>query len=127
MDRKTKKLTRGALVLTVCVAGASSVAGPAWAQRPNTLSENRGHEACLQSAEEHTRGVTFDPTFFTNTYAQSRHFYMNGYASLEGAWQPVRVACETNRIGSRVLGFRLEPGRFAARFPASVAQTNANP
>ena len=117
MSNLSRSMTRSLLITAACLSTASG-----WAGQPNTMSENRGFDTCLKKATRESATLHVDRTFYTNTYAHSRQYYVNGHASVDGKWTPVRVACQTNRIGSKVVAFRLEEGHFAARYPASVAR-----
>lgn len=108
--------------IKTAVAATLLLSGAAWAERPNSLSENRGFAACVEAAESRVRSVKVHPTFYLNTYADSRQFYLNGNAVMNGEWRPVRVACETDRKGYKVLALRVQEGQFAPRFTGPVAQ-----
>ena len=111
-----ENLTKAAILTSLAFGSA------AWADRPNTLSENRGYAACVRALEAEHNSVKVKPTFYLNAYADSREFFLNGHANIEREWRPVRVRCETNRKGHQVLSLSVKEGQYAARVMNSVAQ-----
>lgn len=109
-------------LLKVAMLASLLVGGVARAERSNTMSENRGFATCVAAAQAQARSAKISPRFFVNSYADSHQFYLNGYANVEGKWGPIRVRCQTDRKGYRVLALQLQEGKFAPRFLESVAQ-----
>jgi len=107
-------------VLGSCLIIASVGAA---AETPSSRSEQRGYQHCVRAVEgELRRDLSVERTYYTNTHATSREFYLNAKTRQGGEWQPVRIACETNRSGYRILAVRHEEGRYLGRTTASLAQ-----
>lgn len=107
-------------VLGSCLIVTSGIA---MAESPSTHSEQRGFSRCVQAVESDLRSdLSVERTYFTNTHAKSREYYLNARVRRDGQWADVRIACETNRNGYKILAVNHEPGRYLGRTSAAVAQ-----
>jgi len=85
------------------------------------LSETRGYDNCLSAAEDQTRNLVVEKTYFVNEQSKSRTYYLNALSVREGAWAPVRIACETSNSGNRLLTLNVENGRYAGKLASAAA------
>ncbi len=85
------------------------------------LSETRGYDNCLSAAENQTRNLVVEKTYFINEQSKTRTYYLNGLSVREGAWAPVRIACETTNSGNRLLTLNVETGHFAGKLASAEA------
>lgn len=92
----------------VLVAGASLTA---FAQPSNPI-EFRGYATCVDAAEAQVSGLVTTREYFISRSAQKNQYYINGTAWEAGDRVDVRVACETNRSGRRLLDLAVDGGRF---------------
>jgi len=92
------------------------------AAAPQSLSDKRGYSNCVRAAERDVSHLDVQRKYYTNTYADSRKFYLNGRARVDGQWEPVRITCETSRSGHRVLDVAHESGHYLGRTQVTVAQ-----
>ncbi|MCZ6710529.1 MAG: hypothetical protein O7B25_09215 [Gammaproteobacteria bacterium] len=92
----------------------------AMAIAPSSPAEKRGFKYCVQAVERDLRDLKVESTYYTNTFPDSREYYLNARATLAGTgWGMVRIACETSRSGFRVLAVKHESGRYVGRVTAS--------
>ena len=110
----TSRVLLGSCLLTA--------AGLALAAAPQSMSDKRGYSNCVKAAGKQVSHLDVERKYYTNTYADSRAFYLNGRARVDGQWEPVRITCETSRSGHRILDVAHESGRYLGRTQPSVAQ-----
>jgi len=85
------------------------------------LSETRGYDNCLSAAEDQTRNLVVEKTYFVNEQSKSRTYYLNALSVRKGAWAPARIACETSNSGNRLLTLKVETGRYAGKLASAAA------
>ncbi len=100
----------------------------AMANAPSSLTEQRGYGNCVQAVQRELSDLRVESTYYTNTYANSREFYLNARATRgDVGWGAVRIACETSRSGHRVLSVNHESGRYLGRVaPAVIREVTGN-
>ena len=96
--------------------------GMASAAAPSSFTESRGYGNCVKAVERELADLSVESTYYTNTHAASREFYLNARATVDGEWGSVKIACETTRSGHRVLAANHESGRYLGRTAPAVAQ-----
>lgn len=100
--------------------GFAALAGTAVASAPSSFNESRGYQNCVAAAdaaaaENGAPILRVDSTYYIRDRHDSRIFYLNAYARSDGRTEPLRVACETNRNGSRLLTVNVEAGHYVGR------------
>ena len=111
-------LTAGLLTAGALLTGAAQAA------TPSSFAESRGYQGCVDAAGEQAQIIRVDGNYFIRDQADSRRFYLNGYAFRDGDSEPVKISCETTLSGTRVLEVAVDLGRYAGRVvePVNVAQ-----
>jgi len=98
------------------VIGGALLAGAA-----NAASQSsRGYQGCVDAADVQAQMIAVDADYYLYEQTESRRFYLNGYAFVNGNSEPVKISCETTLSGARVLDVAVGPGRYAGRMAAPV-------
>jgi hypothetical protein len=95
------------LAATVALASSAAMAGA-----PASLTENRGYENCLSAAQAEYRSLSVIRNYYINEGADTRTYYLNGFAVHDGSWTEMRVSCDTSPSGLRLMTMNVEPGRY---------------
>lgn len=101
--KKTALITATSLAI-----GFSAVADA----RPSSNAEFRGYQNCLDAAEKSSHGLVPSRVYLINKEGESNRYFVNATRWEEGERNAIRIACETNRQGSKLLSSAVQDGRY---------------
>lgn len=117
-----KSSIKTALILTAAAASALSMTAQA---KISSSSELRGYNACVQAVASEFKGLQLDRVYYLNEDADKNTYYVNGSAWQSGERVPVRISCDTNRSGNKLLSQSSNIGRYAIERAADSIQVAA--
>ncbi len=109
---------------TLLATALAISSGAALAGAPASLTESRGYDNCLSAAKAEYPSLNVVRNYYINEAAETRTYYLNGFAEHDGAWTEMRVSCDTSPSGLRLMTMNVEPGRYIGvrAIPTEVAQ-----
>lgn len=94
--------------------------------RPSSEQEFRGYQNCLEAAEKESRGLVASRQYLLNKEQRSNFYFVNATRWEDGQRNAVRIACETNHQGSRLLSSTVQDGRYDTRGPRVTVDVAQN-
>ncbi len=108
-------------VLTAAlVLGGLAATSVAHAATPSSAAESRGYQLCVDAADREVRVIKTNARYYIYDRADSRQYFLNGYAFRDGDSEAVKIACSTTPSGNRVLEVSVDQGRYAGRIIEGV-------
>ncbi len=87
--------------------------------RTSTDAEFRGYQQCVNAADRESRGLVPSRNYYLDK-GETSLYYVNATRWEEGERAAVRVACETDLRGHRLLSANVSPGHFTLDRTGSV-------
>ncbi|MCC5888667.1 MAG: hypothetical protein JJT88_19695 [Gammaproteobacteria bacterium] len=103
------------LLIVLAVAGVLALPASATTPPRSSLSESRGYQNCLAAAEGAMDMRHVASTYYIYEDDDSRRYYMNGFALIDGASTEVKIDCLTTFGGRRIESLSVAPGVFVGR------------
>lgn len=103
--------------LPIFLALSAGLLLPAAANFPtrSSLAESRGYQSCSEAAQRAVEIRYLDSDYYIYEYEDTRRYYMNGFALLDGASTAVKIACLTSVNGHQIEDFSIGPGEYRGR------------
>ena len=80
--------------------------------RTSSPSDYRGLQNCLAAAEATSNGLVPAREYLIEKDGSKAWFYINATRWQDGQRDAVRIACQTERGGKKLVSASIEPGRF---------------
>jgi len=107
------------LMIIVAAATLTSLSAQA---KVSTKSELRGYNACVEASEPRFNGLTLNRTYYLQSEADRKVFYINGSAWDNGKRVKVRISCDASTDGHTLFSHNTGSGRYALAVGADQIQ-----
>lgn len=108
----------GIASLTLAFSAASEA-------RSSSSSELRGYNHCIKEAKKDSNGLVTGRDYLINKEGSTTRYFINASRWQDGERAEIRVACETELRGARLVSASIEEGRFtndSGRVTVEIAQ-----
>jgi len=85
--------------------------------RSGTLVEQRGYATCYAQFEANSNGLRTERHYLVDQRADNPRFFINGSRWENGDRSAVRMSCDTDSKGLKVLLSSIEPGHYVSPNP----------